>query len=378
MAGLPLSSRFGILNVMDASPEFGDSDEEVEGSRKQKSQQKGHKDVKTSNTAAGNSGEGSSMSASAKKRAKKKKSKQTAELRDIAFNPSSTKGPVVGSPPTSPPARLPPGLVLQDTQAGPASPTSQLSSLQHLVGNPMQWEEWKRKDKGVVKDRFEDDLQKAILASKTEYEHQQQFIKEVGEAAKEVLESAPPVVNRKERRKHLQGKDKPHAMSLHDFQAAPQSTTNGAIDEIEVPKKPDPDPEFFNRVEKDVAEIITKEERATLRKKNQKLASENVRRIQVEDNLEKRDQEIEDMKKELEKMKVELTQVKKRNKQLCFILAQGEMKDKAEVLKQVDELSAVKDELTTEVSELHAALEQERSKVSTLKSELQRLHERKK
>lgn len=45
------------------------------------------------------------------------------------------------------------------------------------------------------------------------------------------------------------------------------------------------------------------------------------------------------------------------------------MKDKAEVLMEVERLQAVKDELSNEVSNLHALLEQERSKVRALTAE---------
>ncbi|XP_033634525.1 G kinase-anchoring protein 1-like [Asterias rubens] len=370
MASVRLSSRFDILHVMDSSSDFpgNDSDEDGKANRVQRQPSKGNKDGKS--TAA--SGDGTN--ANAKKRIKKKKNKQqqqAAELRDIAFNkiPSIPKG-IVGSPPSSSCLNLPPGLSV-DATVPPAN------SLDHLVGNPMQWEDWKRKDKGHVQDQFQDDLQKAILASKVEFERQQQFVHEVGPVLNEDDQAA--AINRKERRKHMQGKDKPHPVSLQSFQAAPTSNGNGGgIDEIELPKKHEPDPMFFEKVDKDVAEIITKEETKTKKKQTQKMAAENIRRVQHEDDLEQRDHEITEMKTAVEKMKEELAQVKKRNKQLCFILAQGEMKDKADVLKQVDELTAVKDELTTEVSELHAALEQERSKVSTLKSELQRLHDRKK
>lgn len=44
------------------------------------------------------------------------------------------------------------------------------------------------------------------------------------------------------------------------------------------------------------------------------------------------------------------------------------MKDKADVLIELDRLSRVKDELTEEVARLHGLLEQERSKVSALTS----------
>lgn len=42
------------------------------------------------------------------------------------------------------------------------------------------------------------------------------------------------------------------------------------------------------------------------------------------------------------------------------------VKDKAEILVQLDKLQHVKDELTTEVTNLHVQLEQERSKVHAL------------
>ncbi|PSN51381.1 G kinase-anchoring protein 1-A [Blattella germanica] len=45
------------------------------------------------------------------------------------------------------------------------------------------------------------------------------------------------------------------------------------------------------------------------------------------------------------------------------------VKDKAEVLIEVDRLQTMRDELSSEVSSLHAQLEQERSKVRALTSD---------
>ena len=47
------------------------------------------------------------------------------------------------------------------------------------------------------------------------------------------------------------------------------------------------------------------------------------------------------------------------------------MKEKAELLLEVERLSVIRDELTSEVTELHESLEKERSKVSKLKEEIQ-------
>ena len=46
------------------------------------------------------------------------------------------------------------------------------------------------------------------------------------------------------------------------------------------------------------------------------------------------------------------------------------MKEKAEILLDVESLSIIKDELSSEVAELHQQLQRERSKVTKLKEEL--------
>ena len=56
---------------------------------------------------------------------------------------------------------------------------------------------------------------------------------------------------------------------------------------------------------------------------------------------------------------------------LCKTVFKFLVKDKADLLLEVENLSVIKNELTSEVSELHECLEKERSKVSKLKDELQ-------
>lgn len=52
------------------------------------------------------------------------------------------------------------------------------------------------------------------------------------------------------------------------------------------------------------------------------------------------------------------------------------MKDKADVLMELERLNNVKNELTDEVTKLHALLEQERSKVAALTSESQKVKDK--
>jgi len=89
-----------------------------------------------------------------------------------------------------------------------------------------------------------------------------------------------------------------------------------------------------------------------------------------QNNLQLKMDEIQQLKDDNKKISEELAQVKRRNKQLCFILAQGEMKEKSEILQQVDEMNNIKTELSSELESAYSELEQERSKVSHLKLEL--------
>jgi hypothetical protein len=88
-------------------------------------------------------------------------------------------------------------------------------------------------------------------------------------------------------------------------------------------------------------------------------------------------------------LREELFNVKTRNKKLCGILLQGEskilmfdnlffclpniisiflqiVKEKSQLLVEMDKISKVKDELTTELENMSSQLQQERSKVSAL------------
>uniref|UniRef100_A0ABM5FSJ0 G kinase-anchoring protein 1 isoform X2 n=1 Tax=Pogona vitticeps TaxID=103695 RepID=A0ABM5FSJ0_9SAUR len=201
----------------------------------------------------------------------------------------------------------------------------------------------------------------------------------------ENIENASPpskAVHKKEKRKYHQGKDKPPTVSLKDF----QSDSN--IDHL--PKKQEElssshtvlhDGEFFNRLEDDVHKILTREKRrehvtdsgmdnSTPRDNTQDffLKDGRIERLKLE--LEKKDAEIQHLKNIITQWEAKYKEVKARNAQLLKMLQEGEMKDKAEILLQVDESQSIKNELTLQVSSLHAALEQERSKVKLLQAEL--------
>ncbi|XP_069786247.1 G kinase-anchoring protein 1 isoform X2 [Narcine bancroftii] len=225
----------------------------------------------------------------------------------------------------------------------------------------------------LTSELYEADLQKALLISKLEYEEH----KSCFDAGNTSPQTKGP--SRKEKRKHLQGKDKPATVSLKDFQT--DGSTDQANRKCEDPKSlhsPEEDG-FFIKLEEAASEILLMERRKQLSSSNgldnvsqesQEVISSNVRTEHLKDKLEKKELKILQLKQTVAEWETKYKEVKARNAQLLKMLQEGEMKDKADILLQVDELLTIKNELTLQVTGLHAALEQEKSKVKLLQAEL--------
>ncbi|XP_042733393.1 G kinase-anchoring protein 1 isoform X2 [Lagopus muta] len=240
------------------------------------------------------------------------------------------------------------------------------------------WQEWRQRDEQLTSEMFEADLEKALLLSKLEYEeHKKEY---------ENSECTPPQsksVNKKEKRKNQQGKDKPLTVSLKDFQS--ESNIDNVAKKHEEPISSQTlmnDGGFFHKLEDDVHKILEREKRrdqltdcneidnCTSHEHNQESGMKGGKTEQLKFELEKKDAEIQQLKNIITQWEAKYKEVKARNAQLLKMLQEGEMKDKAEILLQVDELQIIKNELTLQVTTLHAALEQERSKVKLLQAEL--------
>ncbi|XP_010585789.1 G kinase-anchoring protein 1 isoform X2 [Loxodonta africana] len=215
----------------------------------------------------------------------------------------------------------------------PQKSSHAICNTQHELSssNPVQkdsreenWQEWRQRDEQLTSEMFEADLEKALLLSKLEYEeHKKEY------ENSEYASAQSKGMNKKDKKKNQQGKDKPLTVSLKDFQSE-------------------------DHVSKKSEEVVLKDGR--------------IERLKLE--LERKDAEIQKLKNVITQWEGKYKEVKARNAQLLKMLQEGEMKDKAEILLQVDESQSIKNELTVQVTSLHAALEQERSKVKVLQAEL--------
>ncbi|XDB53341.1 G kinase-anchoring protein 1 isoform X4 [Bos indicus] len=215
----------------------------------------------------------------------------------------------------------------------PQKSSHAICNAQHELSlpNPVQkdsreenWQEWRQRDEQLTSEMFEADLEKALLLSKLEYEEHKKEYENAENAS-----TQSKVMNKKDKRKTHQGKDKPLTISLKEFQSE-------------------------DHISKKTEEVVLKDGR--------------IERLKLE--LERKDAEIQKLKNVIAQWEAKYKEVKARNAQLLKMLQEGEMKDKAEILLQVDESQSIKNELTIQVTSLHAALEQERSKVKVLQAEL--------
>ncbi|XP_051875405.1 G kinase-anchoring protein 1 [Pristis pectinata] len=355
------ASRFALLRVEGDSSDSDSDSGRINGSHRIGKGGRVGAAKKNNSAQSGAAGGGSSNEKKKQKRKKKKEQQQSEanELRSLAFGKSISKSCSAG---------------VTGVNAGSCQSEHFLNCQNPPVAEGEKWEQWREKDEQLTSELYEADLQKALLISKLEYEEHKSCL----DADNTSPKTKGP--SRKEKRKHLQGKDKPATVSLKDFQ------TDGSTDQTnrksEEPKSlhaATEEDSFFIKLEEAASKILSMEKRKqvptsngldSILQESQEVSSNNARTEHLKDQLEKKELKILQLKQTVAEWETKYKEVKARNAQLLKMLQEGEMKDKAEILLQVDELLSIKNELTLQVTGLHAALEQEKSKVKLLQAEL--------
>uniref|UniRef100_A0A7N8YBG1 G kinase anchoring protein 1 n=1 Tax=Mastacembelus armatus TaxID=205130 RepID=A0A7N8YBG1_9TELE len=303
------SSRFALLQIDSDS----DSDTSDQGRATAKSlrDSSGKPRQGKAGGAGGKTPQGSDKKKDKKKKKKEQQQSEANELRNLAFRKLPQKS-----------CAPPPCMTLSEIASDLLSPASG----DHNI--PADgWQQWKQRDEQITTELYEADLEKALILSKLEYEQQKQ---------------------------------------VHTLDSRTANPALGIGQEER----------FFNKLEDDVSRIIQREKRREqyANSQGQEVSTSTEHELdpraeQLKYELEKKDQEIDKLKKTISEWEMKYKEVKARNAQLLKMLQQGEMKDKAEILLQVEELLHIKEELSSQVTLLHGALEQERSKVKGLQSE---------
>ncbi|XP_019722641.1 G kinase-anchoring protein 1 isoform X2 [Hippocampus comes] len=354
------ASRFALLQI--------DSDSDSDNSEAGKIPNKGGSGKqRPEKSGGGKASQGNDKKKDKKKKKKKEQQQSEAnELRNLAFKkiPQKSHGP--------PPCMTLSGIASELLSVAPSAHGATPSSQQG-------WQQWKQRDEQMTSEMYEADLEKALILSKLEYEQNKQGGSSSNHASspKSRKDGGSGGGSKEKKKRNAQAKDK-KTVSLQDFQAEGSAEHVNRRQEKEEAANSalglGQEERFFNKLEDDVSRIIQREKkRKQYNGRHEGDASTehepDPRAEQLKYELEKKDQEIRELKKTIAQWEVKYKEVKARNGQLLKMLQQGEMKDKAEILLQVEELLHIKEELSSQVTLLHAALEQERSKVKCLQSE---------
>lgn len=352
------ASRFALLQI--------DSDSDSDTSEPGKSTTKNGRDSsgkpRQGKAAGGKSGQGNDKKKDKKKKKKEQQQSEANELRNLAFKKIPQKS-------SAPPPHM--------TLSGIADELLIPAAGDHSIPSE-GWQQWKQRDEQMTTELYEADLEKALILSKLEYEQQKQSSTNTSSPKSRGGKEGG---GKKDKKKNQQAKDK-KTVSLQDFQAEGSVEHLSRKQEKEDARAANPalgigqEERFFNKLEDEVSRTIQREKRREQYSNSQgqevNTSTEHEpdpRAEQLKYELEKKEQEIDKLKKTISQWEVKYKEVKARNAQLLKMLQQGEMKDKAEILLQVEELLHIKEELSSQVTLLHGALEQERSKVKGLQSE---------
>ncbi|KAM9742881.1 G kinase-anchoring protein 1 isoform 2-T2 [Menidia menidia] len=328
------ASRFALLHI-ESDTDSDTSEPGKTGNAKNGRDTSGKHRQGKAGAAGGKAAQGNDKKKDKKKKRKEQQQSEANELRNLAFKKIPQKS-------TAPPPCM--------TLSGIASELLQPVSADNMPSEG--WQQWKQRDE----------------QSNTN-------------ASSPKSRGGKEGVGKKDKKKNQQAKDK-KTVSLQDFQAEGSAEHLIRKQEKEDSREAnlalgiEQEERFFNKVEDDVSRIVQREKRREQytnshgQEVNTSTEHEpDPRAEQLKYELEKKDQEIDKLKKTISQWEVKYKEVKARNSQLLKMLQQGEMKDKAEILLQVEELLHIKEELSSQVTLLHAALEQERSRVKGLQSE---------
>jgi len=334
--------------------------------------------------------------------AKAKALKEAKDLQNLAFGGQKKKNKKKGSQQspqqqnqqssspvkeTSPPA---PSVV---TASAPPPPATAETTTE-------QYEEWKEKDKVLVEDNFTAAMQEAIMQSKLEFEQQQALL----EAQKRLLadgvitDSVLATLSKEERKRVVKQQKKPATMTLDQFNTEPivteqdsaktpttaPPTTTSTTQVYKHPRHKDrmganrtspakDGGDFFNQMNVAAVKALNREQLLeSYRTQEETNGSESALVANYREKLVEKEQELQIARADIKNLNTKLMEVKGRSKKLTEILMSAEMREKTEVLVQVDKLEKVRNELSASLSFTSAQLEQERSLVHQLEIEIKK------
>lgn len=214
-----------------------------------------------------------------------------------------------------------------------------------------QWNKWQEKDTEIVDNHFEKDLEQALLLSKLDFE------------------ANKPKYDKNERElKQASKSKKSRPLSLQQFQTKVDKDT---VEKEAQKQRKEEETEynrkftFFEQIDRETKQIIQKEQfKALVANREYGTESPSAENDETEP-VALEATELDLLKAENAALKAEVETLRSKYKKIYSVLKSGEMKDKTELLIEIEKLKKTREDMTAEMTALYAQLEQEKSKVGS-------------
>lgn len=212
-----------------------------------------------------------------------------------------------------------------------------------------QWSKWQEKDTEIVESHYEKDLEQALMLSKLDFEaNKTKYLKS-------------------EREVKTTGKSKKsRPLSLQQFQSKVDKDT--AEKEVQKQRKEEETEynrkfTFFEQINRETKQIIQKEQFKALVANRE--YSDDKSLVEENENCKSPSPEASEMdqlKAENAALRAEVETLRSKYKKIYSVLKTGEMKDKTELLIEIEKLKRTQEDMTAEMTALYVQLEQEKTK----------------
>lgn len=215
-----------------------------------------------------------------------------------------------------------------------------------------QWDKWQEKDTEIVDNHFEKDLEQALLMSKLDFEANKTKYQKTERENKQASKSK-----------------KTRPLSLQQFQTKVDKDT--VEKEVQRQRKEEETEynrkfTFFEQIDREAKQIIQKEQfKALVANREYGTEQSPTEENDKPDSPPPEATEVDLLKAENAALKAELETLRAKYKKIYSVLKSGEMKDKTELLIEIEKLKKTREDMTTEMTALYAQLEQEKSKMGS-------------
>uniref|UniRef100_A0A182PJ50 Enn protein n=1 Tax=Anopheles epiroticus TaxID=199890 RepID=A0A182PJ50_9DIPT len=214
-----------------------------------------------------------------------------------------------------------------------------------------QWSKWQEKDTELVEKSFMNDLEQALLLSKLDFEANKTKYNQLEKESKQ-----------------LAAKDrKPKPLSLHEF----QEKVRKELTEKQQQKKRQQDEAeynrnytFFEQIDLETKQILNKEQMKTLLQQSNSARTTEPTKKDEQPRVEPPVSDVDLLKEENASLKAEIAVLRDRFKKVVAMLKNGEMKEKTELMIEMEKMRKVQEDMTAEMTALYGELEQAKSRTN--------------